>query len=504
MEAKELTGITSGYKERMRRVALFDPLFELGRKQMRDDRGETIDMKGLGMLTLLYFFEQKVMRNNKVGAKDAAVFLRTATNDAYAVPVTHWDEIASVIIKTFRPQTGKKREYRFEDWETGRTGEIEYAILKANGYDAKENVQYYTLDEDGLELVFATKEFYSEFQLSINQLMLRKQLEKGEFQSALRQINEMFVDVEALEERISKLRHEIQRSIVSEETFERYSQLIEDVHARLERENEEFKELREFVTDSRERLYEKDAHRREPKTYGLILTIVQRLEQVHYSHSDLLRQIIELKTQTLRAAQEALYHTGIDAFNFNQEIVYRIVGTPLDPDTMKGMLHPFLSIQRAASWSPFAVFAEQNIRENREASDDFDFMKVEGEARDGDQKRLKEAYGEMMEKLLEAIEGGERTLSGFVETIRISGKEELLQQRYFYDFWMILHQRSPLQAEDAKGEENDRHLFDRALASLGDRTLIVQEQKIILHVTSRYSIQEMEFEIKEEMIDAIQ
>lgn len=81
--------------------------------------------------------------------------------------------------------------------------------MRANAFDAKSNTQFYALDEDGLELVFATKEFYSEFQLSIHQLVLRKQLEKGEFQGALRQINEMRVDVETLQERMVKLEHEI-------------------------------------------------------------------------------------------------------------------------------------------------------------------------------------------------------------------------------------------------------------------------------------------------------
>ena len=48
-----------------------------------------------------------------------------------------------------------------------------------------------------------------------------KTAEKGEFRGALRQINEMRIDVETLNERMIKLRHQIQRSIVSEETFER-------------------------------------------------------------------------------------------------------------------------------------------------------------------------------------------------------------------------------------------------------------------------------------------
>lgn len=503
MDIRDVTDVTIGYRERMRRVALFDPLFELGRKQTKDEHGNPIDAKGLGMLTLLYFFEQKVMRNTKVGTKEVGVFLCSATKGAYRLSNEQWHDQSAQIIKLFRPATGKKREYWFEDWETEETDKIEYSILRANGYDAKENVQYYTLDEDGLELVFATKEFYSEFQLSINQLMLRKQLEKGEFQSALRQINEMFIDVEALEERIYRLRHEIQRSIVSEETFERYEQLIGDVHARLERENEEFDELRQFVIEARERMYEQDHQRKEPKTYGLILDIVKNLEHVHYSHSDLLNQILELKTQTLRAAQEALYHTGIDAFNFNQEIVLRLTSTPLPLDVMKGMVHPFLTILQTKTWSPFTIFSEQYTRENRESHDEKGFMQVDVGGDDIRNDRLRRWYGELMGRLIEALEEGEIKLSSFIALLQDKGETDILHKRFFYDFWMILHQRSPLRKEGAQTDTYIPYLFDEALIVLGERTLIVQEERSVLQVTKRYSIQEMTVKIKEETIDAI-
>ncbi|UTW69410.1 hypothetical protein KHA80_21670 [Anaerobacillus sp. HL2] len=65
----------------------------------------------------------------------------------------------------------EKRSYPFFNWETKQEETIEYSILKKRSiFDVKSNTQFYTLDEDGLELLFATKEFYSEFQLSINQL----------------------------------------------------------------------------------------------------------------------------------------------------------------------------------------------------------------------------------------------------------------------------------------------------------------------------------------------
>ncbi|WP_079504797.1 replicative DNA helicase [Mesobacillus jeotgali] len=498
MELNELTEVTSGFKERMRRLALFDPLYELERKKMKDQLDQPIDMKGLGLLSLLFFFEQKIMRKMKTGTKDLAKFLQRISARQYTLDIQTCEEIATAIIMTFRPATGKKRSYSFFNWEEFKEDELEYSLLKANNFDSITNTQYYTLDEDGLELVFATKEFYSEFQLSINQLMLRKQLEKGEFKGALRQINEMRIDVESLNERMLKLRHEIQRSIVSEETFDRYKQLLEDIHARLERENEEFTELRQFVKETKDRLYEKDYHKKEAKTYKYVLEITNHLEEVHYEHSRLLEQSIELKNHTLKAAQESLYYTGIDAFNFDQDINAKIIGTPLPLEAMKGLLHPFLHVQQEQSWSPLTLFAEQNIREEREESVEFGFMELDDQKENNYQQILRKNYGHVMKLMLEALDEGKNQLSEILTYIR-EKDNPLLNQRFLYDFWLILHQRSPVSSGPIEREEDDAsHIMDDALALLGSRTLLVFEKGETLHVTERFSIQEMEIVLKED------
>ncbi|MCM3439411.1 replicative DNA helicase [Metabacillus halosaccharovorans] len=504
MELNEMSDITSGFRERMRRLALFDPLYELDRKKVKDYQGEPIDMKGLGLLTLLFFFEQKIIRNQKVGMKDLAKFLQKLTERQYILDGPAVEEIASAIIQTFRPTTGKKRTYPFFDWETYEKGQLDYSLLKAKAFDSKTNTQYYTLDEDGLELVFATKEFYSEFQLSINQLMLRKQLEKGEFRGALRQINEMRIDVESLNERMVKLRHEIQRSIVSEETFDRYKQLLEDIHARLERENEEFSELRQFVKDTKDRLYEKDYHQKEVKTYAYVLEISNQLEEVHYEHSRLLEQSIELKNHTLKAAQESLYYTGIDAFNFDQDINARIIGTPLPLEAMKGLLHPFLPIYQEQQWSPLTVFAEQNIREDQEETVDYGFLTIGNQRVNDYHERLRQNYGYVMNVCLQAIEAGCQELAGVLEYVRKTEDKDLLHQRFFYDFWLILHQRSPIVAGKIENEDDEQnHSMDDALAQLGQRTLMIKERPETLHVTERFSIQNMDIMLEEESLDEL-
>ena len=76
----DVKDIVQGYGERYERILLFEPLNKLSSMQRKDRKNQPIDMRGLGLLTLLYFFEQKIMRNVKVGTKQLAEFLYEATN----------------------------------------------------------------------------------------------------------------------------------------------------------------------------------------------------------------------------------------------------------------------------------------------------------------------------------------------------------------------------------------------------------------------------------------
>mgnify|MGYP007108081835 CR=1 FL=1 len=366
MELINFSELTSGYRDRMRRLAIIDPLVELERKRHTDANGTPIDMRGIGMLTLLFFFERRLSREYKTGVEHLTQFLLEMTRTTYTIDRPEMEIIAWMMVTTFRPSTGKKRSFTFFNWETKQEDTIEYSILKDNDFDAKTETQYYTLDDDGLELLFATKEFYSEFQISINQLLLKQQIKKGEFHSALRQIREMELDVDTLRESLEKMRLEILRSIVSEDTFERYKKLLDDAYLRFEREDEEFKALTQFIKETRDALYSGDVKEKEEKSYELIVKIAKELEEVHYAHTRLLELTSELRTTALTTAQESLYYTGVQSFNFDQDIVSNILSKPLSPDKMKGVTHPFLRVEQNEFWSPLTVFAEQNIMEERE------------------------------------------------------------------------------------------------------------------------------------------
>jgi len=501
----DMKDIVSGYAERMRRLFLFEPLAELERKKEADINGHAIDMKGLGLLTLLYFFEQKLIRNQRTGVRDVAHYLQLITYGRHSLSLERYDQLARTIITTFRPATGKKKTYSFYNWETNVDEVLAFSFIKDNQFDSKTNTQFYTLDEDGLELVFATKEFYSEFQLSINQLILRKQLEKGEFKGALRQINEMHIDVETLQERMIKISHEIKRNIISEETYERYKGLLEDISFRLQRENEEFGELHEFIKETKERIYDKDTTKKEQKAYVLVLKISKGLEQVHGKHTQLLEESIVLQNTALKAAQESLYYVGIDSFNFDQDILARMVSSPLPLEAMEGVLAPFLKPYYHKQWSPITLFASQTIAEEQDVNKEQTFLQI------GDdnqhmwfQEIQRKNFGRIMEELIVALNEQDTntiTLEEFIAHIHKQAKEVILKGRSFYDFWILLHQRSPLMNQDQENKENsavaaehDRdksQILDDVLYRLDGKVLMVEELPQLLNVTSRYTIQNM-------------
>lgn len=493
----QLNGITENYHERMQRLALFEPLFRLENKREKDENNQPIDYFGFGLLTLLFFFENMLIRNKKTSIQDLAQYLYGLNQGEYALTLDGYEKIARTVVETFRPPSGKRSEKRFYNWDTREYETIHFSILKADRADVSTNTQYYKLDEQGLELVFATKEYFTEFQLSINQLVLRKQLEKGEFVGALRQIDEMHIDVESLRSRMTIVKHEIQRNIISDETYERYKQMVEDINARLKRENEEFSELHSFVKETKNRLAYEMNSEKERKAYELILQIDRELGEVHHRHTMLLKESIDLKTTALNAAGEALYYVGIDSFNFKQEITAALVSKPLPLIASKRLIEPFLTIEKREAWSPLMIFAEQRIesQDGVERTNAFDDLS-EKELQELENAKVRKVFGEIMKLILEILDGRDTImLKEVVERIR-EVDSDWLNRRIFYQFWYSLHQRSPILNDDS-GEPNES-LFEAVLEFIKPpySSIEVEELQEIIQVTERFSIQNMKLRLK--------
>lgn len=488
----DIANVSAGFRERMQRLALFDPLFRMENKRTLDRSQRPINYFSLALLTLLFFFENMLQRNNRTGVKELAEFLHRINHGELDLDSAGYERLARDIIEAFRPPSGKRNSISFYNWETRREETVYYSIIKADRFDVQTNTQYYSLDEQGLELVFATREYFSEFQVSINQLLLRKQLERGQFWGALRQIDEMRVAVETLSERITRIRHEIQRNIVSDNTYQRYRDIIEDIYLRLSHEDKEFEELQSFVRATRERLYYERGTARDEQAYELILRIDSELDGVHHRHGMLLRESIELKTTALQAVQESLYYAGVDSFNFQKEICERLLSTPLPLKAARQLAEPFLYLERREDWSILSVFARQKVEQPGKTGQEPGFPELLDEAElYRERQALALKYRAIMEIILEALAERESLdLQEFVGYCRRTNRDFILADRAVYDLWILLHHRSPFFPEE---DEDAGGLLGGVSELLKERSqgVNVLEKQQELEASRRYIVKNM-------------
>lgn len=329
--------------------------------------------------------------------------------------------------------------------------------------------------------------------------MLRKLLEKGELQGALRQINEMRMDVEQLHERMEKLSYEIKRNIINMETQKRFMEVLQDRNLRLQRENTEFEELHQFIMETK-KASESTTNEEDIRAFRMLMQIDEALMSVHEQHRALLTHSLKLKQEALEAAEQSLYSIGIDNFNFDKEIVSEIVSTPLPLESMKGILAPFLKIGHVKTWSLLSIFGAQSWSEEEQRAELARYEEiVSEEKREQYAKQVRALYGAYMKQMLTFAEGRESwMLSEWLDHLK---QHETLSvdERYFYDFLMLCHQRAPLQKDAQTNDEQSMHLLAEASQLLGERQLVIEELPEILSATSRFTIQNLQFNWREVM-----
>jgi hypothetical protein len=213
----------------------------------------------------------------------------------------------------------------------------------------------------------------------------------------------------------------------------------------------------------------------------------------------LLKESIILKTSALQAAQESLYYVGIDSFNFDQEITSRVFSSPLPLGSTRILIEPFLYLEKQESWSPLTVFSLQRLEVRDKLEKSNEFFKVTGEEdRKVELMLLRGNFKRIMEVVLVAMKGKkEITIEGVVEDIRARKLDEFLLHRNFYDFWVILHQKSPILIDDSEKSKED--LFGEVLGLLENKGKVikVEEIGIILKVTDRYTIRNMRLRLED-------
>ena len=204
-------------------------------------------------------------------------------------------------------------------------------------------------------------------------------------------------------------------------------------------------------------------HHKDRRAFAEIIKIDNELIEVHNLHSGLLKESIELKTSALEAARESLYYVGLSSFNFDQEIVRKIMGIPMPLEESKLMAQPFLTLRKAKIWSPMSLFAPQWINIDKDEEDHLHFLSAD------DQEIKKEVVyrQKIFKRLFEEIYP-HMLIDGKIDiqtTVEKLG-EPFISVRELYDFFIIIHQIAPINIDEIIKQK--AHIFSLAFESLKD------------------------------------
>jgi len=491
MENYTYMSMLTGYKDRVSRIALFDIFATLESKQLKDKKNKPIDFFGLGLLSLLFFFESMLLRVKRRGIHELASYLKEITEGELYDSDEDYNILAKMIIETFRPTKGRRNHREFYNYETKEKELVDIAILKADDWDTVKNLQYYTLDEQGLELIFATKEYFSEFQISISQMMLRKQLEKGEFFGALRQVDEMRISVNTIKDNIYRIKHDIQRNITSEDTYNRYKELISDINSRLMNEQGEFVELSNFIKETKGYLDTPTGlDEKDQKALELLVRIDNELGHVHYLHSTLLHESIELKNTALEAASESLYYAGITSFNFDTELARKITSVPIPLEETKVLVKPYLKLNTFETWSPLAVFAPQVRDISNQDKHNLIFIDV-NEQVDKEIYTRKQSMATVLKLINQVMYLNNNQMITMSDLVNREELKPYIDTREFCEAMVILHQMSPISVKEIL--DLDEHLFHQGIKEYFSEAEFIYTKELtdIIQTGEHYKIRDM-------------
>lgn len=454
---KWLQEIFKGFEERMRNIAVFFPILELNQKTKYP-----YPLVPLGIAVMLYILEDMLRGEKNCTYEKIAYFLQDLINSQFQekIPYDSAMELTQYLVREGLMNRGRPHMFIYPDLETGAEKTYKFHLVELEEYQIKDKTIRLKLSTEGLEMLFKTKEMYNELQISITQLYLRQQIQKGVFDGALRSVEELSLAVKNEKSKIKKLEERIIRDVLQVAREQELEKQIDRINEQLNREKKVFKELEDLIDYTMEQLNTGALTEKEEIAINKVMRIKRKLLDVISEHESLFTdkiRIQKLMNQTIESMIITAFNTKV---NFETEFLRPVVHKNADIDTLKKVLDPILPVKRRPFFHPGRVFLEQPLK--REAEDTLseqELWELEEELiRQEEEKELQqqlekerdiEAYLLLLLKPL--VQQEEIKISDVLADVNNNepGKyQELINKMNFYPFLIQLHQlgRVPLLA----------------------------------------------------------
>ncbi|SDC27386.1 MULTISPECIES: hypothetical protein [unclassified Candidatus Frackibacter] len=439
-----LNEVIEGFSERMHNIAVFKPLFELEQKRKYD-----YPLMELGIISMLYILESMLRGEKDCTYRKIAYFLRDVIAEYYddeleyaeALDLTHY------LVRESLMNQGSSHQFSYFDFENGENEDYKFHLVKLQDYDIDSKVVKLKLSPIGLELLFKTKEMYNELQVSISQLYLRQQIQKGVFDGALYSVKELALAVKNEKEQLKQLKERIIRDVLQVTREEEYQEQMKRINEQLEREREMFYELKDLIDDTIEKHYSEHISN---EAIDKVMELKHKLIDVISLHESLFTDKLRIEKLMNDSIEAMILNAFNTQVNFETEFLEPAVRNDLEINKLKQILDPLFSPHTTSEFNPQRIFTKQVLNRKKEVTEEELWQLEEDEQRqkEAEEEEKRRAKEERLKKYLLLLlkplaEKEEVRLSQIINNLKEEDHDrylKLVKEVDFYPFIIQLHQ----------------------------------------------------------------
>jgi hypothetical protein len=436
------------FHERMKNIAGFWPLFRL--RELR--KYQEYDLLALGVGVLLLILEHMLIGRLESDHNDVTRFLQKTIEESYGQRLSDEEarELATYLLAALR-NDGRAFEFTFKNLETNEDDKHTFHLIENGTYHVASGQVRFKLSDDGLDLLFKTREMYKELRITISQILLRQQIEKGVFEDALRTVDALSLDVRQLREEIERMKMSIKRD-VSQFSLPKYEAMLSAIREQFQKEKQMFDELNNLLRDTRNHYEARRGGEQEARALNQLVELSMRLNNVINLHNKLLADKLDLQEMVLEALEEGIVSGFRSKINFEREFLDPILREQTPLENVKRLIEPLLSLKIRKRFNIHKAFAPQVVQvQETEPEDKAPDLPTEEAEPPIDPKvkykQIRDArYTEYLKMVFEPLLTEQTlTLYEILQSLPPERLYEVVNARDFYPFLVQLHQMSPVQ-----------------------------------------------------------
>ncbi|MCK9222168.1 MAG: hypothetical protein M0Q40_06025 [Limnochordia bacterium] len=354
----------AGFSERMQNIAVFGPLLQLSQKTSYQE----YSLPALGLAVMLFVLEDMLRTDKQSTYDNIARLLQELIHRYYHRELSHREalDLTYFLVKEGLMNQGRPHQYEYPDFGTGKSETYKFHLVELADYQVEEKTVLLKLSTAGLELLFKTKEMYNELQISITQLYLRQQIQKGVFDGALRTVEELALAVRTEKERIRQLEERIIQDVLQVAREHELEKQIQRINEQLQREQEVFKELTELIDHTMEQYQQGGLSEREERGVQSMMTVRRRLLDIIYEHESLFKEKLRVHQLMLQSIEAMILTSFTTKVNFDTEFLQPAVGQNASINVLKGIIDPILPIRINSFFHPGRALMPQYLQRDEE------------------------------------------------------------------------------------------------------------------------------------------